>query len=112
MVGLKRIQGVFKSAPSKTIHEFNEAVEKSIYYLERRAKPLTPVRTGRLRASYQTMFGTLTGALFPTVDYAIYVHEGTRYMRARPFLREAVAVSENQIQKYFEEAINNVFKNL
>lgn len=60
------------------------------------AKGNTPVDTGRLRSS-------LTTALFEVpyspylacrvgtdVDYATYVHEGTKFMSGRPFLVNAL----------------------
>lgn len=58
------------------------------------AKRFCPVDTGRLRASIgvSQSFGS-EGAVTrveATADYAIYVHEGTRYMRGRPFLTEGL----------------------
>lgn len=60
------------------------------------ARQRAPVDTGRLRSSIATTRPeargnrTLVVRIGSNVRYAIYVHEGTRYMRARPFLREAV----------------------
>lgn len=52
------------------------------------------IDTGRLRASINTrpiVHGGLPGVRVGTnVDYAIYVHEGTRHMQANPFLRDAL----------------------
>lgn len=54
------------------------------------------IDTGRLRASIGVkpfksagfpIYGVTVGT---NVDYAIYVHDGTRYMEANPFLRDAV----------------------
>lgn len=57
------------------------------------AKIRAPVRTGRLRASgYAAPSTSVDGAwdvVFP-VGYAIFVNEGTRYMRRRPFLTDAL----------------------
>lgn len=61
---------------------------------KRQITALGAVDTGRLRASLvvwqqatnegvQTFVGT-------NVEYAIYVHNGTRYVRARPFLSLAI----------------------
>lgn len=52
------------------------------------------IDTGRLRASIAIAVilesGTWVGHIGTNVDYAIFVHEGTRYMEANPFLRDAL----------------------
>lgn len=52
------------------------------------------VDTGRLRSSVTTVpirHGGVPGARVGTdVDYALYVHNGTRYMAPNPFLLDAV----------------------
>jgi HK97 gp10 family phage protein len=77
-------------------------INKIALLVERYGKQLAPVGTpestgikgykgGRLRASIHTkpaMLSSLEAVVKTGVHYAIYVHEGTRYMRARPFLRK------------------------
>lgn len=41
------------------------------------------------------------------VDYAIYVHEGTYKMQARPFLLQAVQTKDETVQKYFKQAVQD-----
>lgn len=64
------------------------------YKVEAQAKRDAPVDTGRLRASIKTEAFTrdgLPGARVGSdVNYARWVHDGTRYMRARPFLLRAL----------------------
>lgn len=53
------------------------------------------IDTGRLRASISVSTFTWTGGVAAvsvgtSVEYAIYVHEGTRYMEANPFISDAV----------------------
>lgn len=53
------------------------------------------IDTGRLRASVKvTPFTTLQGTgavrVGTNVEYAIYVHEGTRYMQPNRFITDAV----------------------
>lgn len=95
--------------PDKLVPQLREAVIKSAFLVEREAKILSPVDTGRLRSSINTSygFGPLgVGAKVATnVEYAIYVHEGTKRMRARPFMRQAVQASSGQIGKFFETAV-------
>lgn len=69
------------------------AVHRSAFLIERMAKlnvtsgPYKAVDTGRLRSSIAAG-STQPMVMFvkPHVEYGIYVHEGTRFMRPRPFL--------------------------
>jgi hypothetical protein len=64
--------------------------------VEGAAKRRTPVDTGRLRASITTaLFKVpydpyLACRVGTDVEYAPYVHEGTRYVTGRPFLEDAL----------------------
>jgi phage gpG-like protein len=64
----------------------NRKITELAYRIERESKQVTPVDTGRLRASIYTEIGNLKAKVQPDVFYDIFVHEGTRYMRARPFM--------------------------
>lgn len=53
------------------------------------------IDTGRLRASikvstFTALAGVAAVSVGTNVEYAIYVHEGTRYMQANPFISDAV----------------------
>ena len=84
----------------------------------------TPVKTGRLRGSYQIKFGNLRGELYPTANYALFVHEGHRqtpgrfvpaigkrlvkaFVQGNPFLQNAVDRANNKINKNFEEGLKD-----
>lgn len=58
------------------------------------ARRKCPVDTGRLRSSIGvTQKATSAGAVTSigtNVEYGLYVHEGTRFMTGRPFLRDAL----------------------
>lgn len=64
--------------------------------VEGAAKRRTPVDTGRLRSSittgvFQVPYDPYLAVRVGTdVEYATYVHEGTRYVGARPFLEDAM----------------------
>ena len=55
------------------------------------------IDTGRLRASIsvgeQIQDGRWVIRVFTNVEYAIYVHEGTRFMEANPFLKDALSAA-------------------
>lgn len=98
---LQRIGSAFKGAElDKAIHD---VLTDFAFTVERYAKQVTPVDTGRLRASISTGFliasgisGGGTARVAPHTDYAGFVHEGTRKMKARPFMRWGVDFAEKK----------------
>lgn len=66
--------------------------------VERRAKQLAPVDTGRLRSSIEHDVGRdsrgLVARIGTDVTYAIYLEFGTRRMTPRPFLRPALQAAQ------------------
>lgn len=57
--------------------------------IEKQAKNITPVDTGRLRASIKADVRGLEANIGTDVEYARFVHDGTYKMVARPFLFSA-----------------------
>lgn len=117
---LPQIKAAFRRAPQRMYREVALAISKSTILIGREATrevtygPNRAIKTGRLRASIQTgrRITPTRGEIGPTVNYAIYVHEGTRYMRARPFLRAAVEKSDSMIQQFFTQAVTNVLNDI
>lgn len=105
ITNLKEIKRAFAKSPVIVATEMNSAIQKSIFLIERESKIRTPVDTGRLRASHRSRFTNLKGIIGPTVDYAVYVHQGTRFMPGRPFLYEAVHGSVSRVQQFFTDAL-------
>lgn len=87
---------------------------KSAFLIENRSKVLSPVDTGRLRASIATSLGIqnkgITSIVSTNVDYAAAVHDGRKKgkrggaMRGRPFMRQAVEQSLGDIEGYYKHA--------
>lgn len=109
IANIDQIRRAFQKAPALTAKKIDQAVKKSALKIQADSMKRTPVLTGRLRASHQTTFGPLRATIQPTADYAIYVHQGTRYMKARPFLFDAVKSDESTVQKFFTDAVQEVF---
>ncbi len=67
-----------------------------------------PVRTGFLRSTLYVatypggVAGIEAGASAP---YAGFVHEGTRWMRARPFIAQNVPAAVAEVERRFDAAI-------
>lgn len=86
------------------------ALNKGALLVEGTAKRLAPVDTGRLRSSIITRVDqkAISRSILPTVKYAIFVHEGTRFMQGRPFLYNAKIAEEENIRELFSNEINKV----
>lgn len=57
--------------------------------IEKEAKAITPVDTGRLKRSIAADVRGLEANIGTDVEYAHFVHDGTYRMEARPFLYQA-----------------------
>jgi len=67
-----------------------------------------PLRTGLLKQSIRPRIFELKSVIEPNVNYAIFVHEGTRFMRARPFFKWAIDKNINQLENILESGANKV----
>jgi HK97 gp10 family phage protein len=89
-----------------------DLLDKSIKAIERKAKRIAPVDTGRLRSSISSQVGP--GQL-PTyaevgtnVNYARFVEFGTKNMKAQPYLIPAFEQSKPEIDQNIQEAIAKI----
>jgi len=71
-----------------------------------------PVATGNLRDTHQFIKQHFRLEVIPTAEYAGYVHEGTRKMRARPWLRYTAEVTESDITKEANNMIERLAKKM
>jgi len=107
ITNLAEIQAAFKSAPIKMARNLNDAIRRSALAIQRQSMINSPVLTGYLRASHQSIFEPLKATIQPMANYAIFVHEGTRYMKGRPFLLEAVEAETENINDNFQKAVQD-----
>lgn len=85
-------------APLKILKAVSTTIQKGALVIEGKGKKLSPVDTGRMRSSISSEVRQLEATIKPNVDYAIFVHEGTRFIRGRPFMTQSAQDSEGQIQ--------------
>lgn len=105
---IDQIRAAFRRSPRIMTKNLRKAIEKALITIQRQSVLNAPRRTGFLKASHEhRMLSSLSGYIQPTADYAIFVHEGTRFMRSRPFLRQAVAEKENETDKIFLDAVQD-----
>lgn len=109
---IAQIKAAFGKSPLLMIKELNNAIRRSVIEISGDSRRGTPVDTGRLRASTYTKFSNLQGEVGTDTEYDIFVHSGTRYMRARPYLFNAVKSKENIVQENFKKAVQNVLDDI
>lgn len=130
---LPQIQAALVRSPQIVSRYINKAINRSIMDIRNASIDESPVRTGRLRGSYETRFGNLRGEIGPTVNYAIYVHEGHRqevgryvpaierrlvqpYVRGNPFFRRAIDGVTRKINDNFgdglKDALNEIARSI
>lgn len=106
----------FKGQEQILVQKLKEGVWGYALLVERGAKTFAPVRTGRLRSSISTTFGIMAGGLkaivAPTVEYAFFVHEGTRYMKGRAFMEWGLNAYKAQGDKLIMNKINEAVNQL
>lgn len=84
--------------PERLQGAIDRILKKAGALIEREAKIVTPVDTGRLRASIHTVNEHLRSEVGTNVKYAVYVHEGTQYMAPRPFMLAGVENAKSDIE--------------
>ncbi len=104
---MPQIRSAFAKAPVLMASNLNKAIRKSLLQIQADSMRNSPVATGRLRASHTTRFSSLRGELEPTAHYAFFVHDGTKYMRGRPFLLNAVQTNEQIVNSNFEKSVQD-----
>lgn len=111
---LEKVAGKWKQRPKILLAAMTDALEASGFLAEAAAKtaltvgPTRAIRTGFLRAStgmHEFLPLQFTAKIYPTAPYAIYVHEGTQHMPARPFMKEAIRTATPDIRQRFKEAV-------
>ena len=117
ITGLDKLRSKLKSAPRQVGQAISRAIKTSAFILEREAKiALTTgytraIDTGRLRSENVVReLSDIRASIYPLVDYAIYVHEGTFKMKSRPWMRVAVAAASNEVRQVFDDAIEEALR--
>lgn len=115
--GLDKMVSKFGKLPTELKFAIRNSIRKSAKVIEGVAKKTvsrgvlkawdTGFMAGSIRPDY---IRALKASVSPHTDYAIYVHEGTRFMRARPFMKVASEKGTPKIQDIFKKAIERALK--
>lgn len=109
---IDQIRRAFGKAPTVMANNLNAAIHKSVLSISRQSRINTPVDTGRLRASTREVFSYLKGEVGTHTNYDMFVHQGTRYMRARPYLASAVQSEQGQVDNWMREAVQKTLDHI
>lgn len=112
ITNLPQIKRAFGQSPQLMATELQIAIKKSVFSVQRQSMINTPVATGRLRSSTMATFGYLVGEVGTHTNYDIFVHNGTKFMRGRPYLADAVESENDIVQQFFTLAVNNVLSRI
>lgn len=97
----------FIATANKVPSLIEKKMHRAVLTVERKAKQVAPVRTGTLRRDIRGRVEAAgrRGAIgnSPVAPYAIYVHEGTRRMKARPYLRDGLVASRDTVMQMLSE---------
>lgn len=106
VTGLNRLRQALEGASHSIRVAANRVADEEAPKIVERAREIVPVRTGRLRNSiYWRKTGFLGFEVGATMPYAGFVEYGTRYMRARPYLRPAMKEKLPEIREALKDAI-------
>lgn len=126
--GFAELRKQLNKSPEIVAKHIRDMINNSIEEIEARAKPITPVKTGRLVNSYalgreQATSRMLTGKVSPSVNYALSVHDlyppGTRYKRPSKnrnavagFLAVGTKEATPQIGRFIKDAGDQITREL
>lgn len=107
-----KIQFVYAKAPALMTKALSLAVRKAVFLVARKSMINTPVKTGRLRGSTYSRFMPLSGVIGTKTNYDRFVHDGTRFMKGRPYLKMAVDDANPKINEFFTDATQSVLNEI
>jgi len=106
IIGLDRIKAGLAAAPHELRVVANTVVDEEMNKVTERARAIVPVRTGYLRSTiYSERTGFLGWEVGASAFYAGFVEFGTRYMRARPYLRPAIEEKMPEVCEELKDAL-------
>lgn len=109
----QQIKNAFRMSPYLMTKNLSKAIKRVSYKVQGQSQKITPVQTGFLRRSHRTSFdGPLRATIEPTANYAYFVHEGTKFMKARPFLADAVEITQGFTDTEFEQAVQDTLDSI
>ncbi len=119
-----RLLQAFKQAPEKMAKGIQDSVLKVAVFSSGEVKKVittgedmfkSPIDTGAMRRGIQmSQTGKFQAIIKPSriTPYALFVHEGTRFMKARPFFDITARRHKDPITRFFFNEIDAIAKKL
>lgn len=119
-----RILKAFRAAPTVFARELQMSVLRAAEFSTAEVKKVittgegmwkSPIDTGAMRRGMQVrQTGKLQATITPSrlTPYAVFVHEGTPYVKARPFFDITAKNHKNIINKFFHGEVNAIVKKI
>jgi len=134
---LEELKALFKKAPQIVGKELETATKDSAKFILKTEKEEVPVKTAQLKRSITMEYRPISASIYPTVKYALPVHEGSKPHvilptrkkmlafkingkwvfarkvnhpgnKANKFVERTVSKSEGPINKFFEKALETI----
>lgn len=109
-----QIRIAYAKAPALMTKYLTIAIKTAVFLIQGGMMPNIPVDTGRLRASSYSKFAPLKGEVGTNTNYDRFVHDGTRFMKGRPYLKDAVEDKNVEVNELFtratQQALNEIGK--
>lgn len=125
ITNLPQIRAAFKQAPTLMRRNVNTAIRKTVINIqgkestEYKALGIRVISGGLINSIRRGVwYGDLQAEVGPNVkgspgvDYAGYVHEGTRFMKSRPYLLQAVGVAQHETDEFFVAAVEKTLSEI
>lgn len=117
--GLEKLTRLASKFPAVSQKHIDQAILRSIGEIDIQNKPITPVKTGRLRNSFIPIFRPFEGRYGSPVAYAQEVHD--KYPVGQPYRRPSLnrsalagflALGVQRAQNVIDTAFNTALKNI
>ena len=110
---IAQIKSAFHRAPYLMSKNLAGAIRRVALKVQSESMKITPVQTGFLRRSHTTAFESpLRARIEPTASYAYWVHEGANGVQGRPFLSDAVEITQGFTDTEFEKAVQDTLNTI
>lgn len=108
---ISAIKSALKAYPKEMARNLSIAIRQAGVLFHARAMTNSPFATGFLRSTHELVLSPTKAEITPTANYAGFVHGGTRFMSARPWLKWTKDETERDIQDLFEKAVRDTLDN-
>lgn len=86
----------------------DKAIQTAAFIVEGESKKVTPVDTGFLRSSITTAYGHQKATISPRAAYGLFVHEGTKFFKGRPFFEIGAQNAKPEVEEAIKLMLDDI----